>query len=219
MISWESVFPFWNALSDLQQSELLDSTIIRQYSEGERIKKRHGIYIVSEGGLLVYMVHMSGRKRILLQGKESELIILTFEFLNASENMSLELRAKKDSEIYFIPFEAWEKFREKHPEHQKFVIDVLSKHLLALSTSLYEGMENIGKQLAMFLLRQFDENEKTYELRISHEELAEQLGTTREVITRNISILKQLGFVETGRNRIQIVDPAGLQLYIEQDID
>lgn len=219
MISWDSVFPFWNTLSDLQQSELLDNTIIRQYSEGEGIKKRHGIYIVSEGGLLVYIVHASGRKRILLQGKESELIILTFEFLNASENMSLELRAKKDSEIYFIPFEAWDKFQERCPEAQNLMIETLSKHLFALSTSLYEGMENIGKQLAMFLLRSIDPDAKECEIRISHEELAEQLGTTREVITRNISILKQLGFLETGRNRIQVVNPSGLQTYIEQEID
>lgn len=215
MISWDSVFPFWDSLSDLDRDYLLDCTIIRQYSEGEGIKKRHGIYVVSEGELLVYLIHASGRKRVLLQGSESELIVLTLEFLNASENISLELRARVDTEIYFIPYEAWERIADKYAPAQKCVVDHLSKHLFALSNSLYEGMENIGKQLAMFLLRSYDGSSTKYTVSISHEELAEQLGTTREVITRNISILKQLNLLEAGRNKIQVINPEGLQEFVE----
>ncbi len=215
---WEAVFPFWHSLSDLQQAEILDCTIIRQYSEGERIKKRQGLYIVNEGGLLVYMLHDNGRKRILLTGSRFEVIVLPLEFLSASDSIALELRAKKDSEIYYIPEESWEIFQERNKEIRRYTSALLSKHLSTVSNNLYQGLENVGKQLAMFLLRSYEKEGKTV-VEISHEELADLLGTTREVITRNISIFKNLGLVETGRNKILIINPEGMMDYTKQQSD
>lgn len=215
MIAWETVFPFWNSLSDLQQTEILDCIIIRQYSEGERIKKRQGLYIVDEGGLALYVNHDNGRKRILLAARiRSEVILLTKEFLTASHNISLELRTTKDSEIYFIPEEGWNALIKKSSDVQKYTFDVLSQHLVALSQTLYEGLENIGSQLAKFLLRRCEILNST-EIETSHEELAEALGTTREVITRNISQLKSIGLLETGRNKIWITDLEGIKKYVQ----
>ena len=219
MVSWEIVFPFWNSLTELQQTEILDSTVIRQYSEGERIKKRQGLYMVSEGGILVYVTHGSGRKRVLLTGNKLDVIILTKEFLNASDEISLDVRASKDSEIYFIPQECLIEHEAENREMREYIINILSKHLITLTTNLYEGLENIGKQLAMFLLRHVDKNNSNNTLTISHEEIAERLGTTREVITRNMKILKDLGLVQTGRNKIHIKDVEGINTFIKQQDD
>lgn len=219
MILWEAVFPFWDSLTDLQQTEILDSIVIRHYDEGERIKKRQGLYVVSEGGILVYVTHGSGRKRVLLTGKRLDVILLTKEFLNASDDIFLEVRANKDSEIYYIPSEELERIMEESKDVRRFIIDTLSKHLLALSTTLYDGLENIATQLAMFLLRATSENGGSTSIEISHEELAERLGTTREVITRNLRILKNIGLVETGRNRITNIDVEGINEFIEEQED
>ncbi len=218
MVSWEIVFPFWNSLTELQQTEILDSTVIRQYSEGERIKKRQGLYMVSEGGILVYVTHGSGRKRVLLTGNKLDVILLTKEFLNASNDFSLEVRASKDSEIYFIPQESLVEHEATNRQMREYIINILSKHLSTLTTNLYDGLENIGKQLAMFLLRHVGNNGNNTIL-ISHEEIAERLGTTREVITRNLKILKDLGFVQTGRNKIHIMDVEGINAFIRQQDD
>ena len=219
MIMWETVFPFWNSLSELQRSEILDSSVIRQYGEGEIIKKRQGLYIVNEGGILVYVIHVSGRKRVLLTGNRFEVILLTKEFLSASNETSLEVRAAKDSEIYFIPEESLILLENEIPAMRRYVVDALSKHMNALTTNLYEGLENIGKQLAMFLLRIVSKHGGKPTIEISHEEIAERLGTTREVITRNIRVLKDLGLVETGRNRINIKDVEGINDFIKQQDD
>lgn len=216
MTTWEAVFPFWDSLTELQQTEILDSAVIRQYSEGERIKKRQGLYVVKEGEILVYVTHDSGRKRVLLTGNDLEVVILTNEFLNASDGIFLEVRANKDSEIYYIPEETWDRFQETNKGIRKYTIDILSKHLTALTTNLYEGLENISKQLAMFLLRRNSRLGNRNVIEISHEEIAEQLGSTREVITRNIKILKQLELVDTGRNKIYIKDIEGINEYIKQ---
>ena len=219
MIAWEEVFPFWDSLSDLEQLEILDSIIIRDYSKGEGIKKRQGLYIINDGCVLVYLMHGSGRKKILLTANKLEVIMLTFEFLDASNDIFLELRADKDSEIYYVPEETWDKFQAENDVIRKYTLDLMSQHMSQLSSSLYEGMDNIGKQLALFLLRNIELQDDMYIVEASHESLADQFGTTREVITRNISHLKNLGLVETGRNRIRILDKEGMDEYISQQTD
>ena len=102
---------------------------------------------------------------------------------------------------------------------RRYVVDALSKHMNALTTNLYDGLENIGKQLAMFLLRIVSKHGGKPTIEISHEEIAERLGTTREVITRNLKILKDLGFVQTGRNKIHIMDVEGINAFIRQQDD
>ena len=218
MISWKKVFHFWESLGDLQQTELLDNTIIRQYGNGERIQKRQGLYLVSDGGINLYMIHPNGKKRVLLSANDLDVIILTADFLKASYAVSFELRASKDSEIYFISEEYWERCQENNRDIRKYTIELLSKHLIALSNHLYEGMENIGKQLAIFLLRSIEEKGNNC-IEISHEELAETLGTSREVVTRNLSILKNLGFIETGRNKIRVYSPEKLEEYVNKQPD
>lgn len=218
MISWNEVFNFWESLNDLQQTELLDNTIIRQYGNGERIQKRQGLYLVSEGGIVLNMIHPNGKRRILLSAGTMDVIILTADFLRASYAVSFELRANKDSEIYYISEEFWERFQENDRDIRKYTIELLSKHLIALSNHLYEGLENIGKQLAIFLLHSVEDNDNQV-IEVSHEHLAEILGTSREVITRNLSILKNLGFIETGRHKIRVNNPDKLEDYVNKQPD
>ena len=218
MISWNEVFNFWESLNDLQQTELLDNTIIRQYGNGERIQKRQGLYLVSEGGIVLNMIHPNGKRRILLSANTMDVIILTADFLKASYAVSFELRANKDSEIYYISEEFWERFQENDRDIRKYTIELLSKHLIALSNHLYEGLENIGKQLAIFLVHSVEDNDNQV-IEISHEHLAEILGTSREVITRNLSILKNLGFIETGRHKIRVNNPDKLEDYVNKQPD
>ena len=219
MISLKKVFLFWESLTELKQSELLDNTIIRQYGDGEGIHKRQGVYVVSEGGLLLYVVRPSGRKRVLLSASIGEVIILTSDFLEASDDISFEMRANKDSEIYFIPEVYWNNIQAQNPKIQAYTVELLSKHMSALSSHLYEGMQNIGKQLALFLLRNFELNPTSEYIEISHELLAELLGTTREVITRNLSNLKSLGYIETGRNKIRVENLEHLREYVNDVSD
>ena len=215
MIAWETVFPFWDTLSDLQKMEVLDRTIISQYSEGARIKKREGLYLVNDGRILIYIQHDNGRRRVLLSADKQEVLILTREFIKVSADITMEMYAAKESEIHFIPQEGWESLETAYPDIHKYTVEKLSQEMGVLSSHLYGGLGNIVKQLATFLLREVKRNNNSV-IEISHEHLAEILGTTREVVTRNISVLKQQGYIGTGRNRITILDAGGLEEFIKE---
>ncbi|MBR7081149.1 MAG: Crp/Fnr family transcriptional regulator [Oscillospiraceae bacterium] len=214
MILYDRGFPFWEALTVLQQAEILDYTIIRQYDAGERLGYNPGVYLVNDGRIAAYSIHENGKRRMVLSAGTLETMLLTPSFLSNCRDISIELIVKENSEIYFIPYEHWRKIQEMHPSIREFSMDALSLQMSSLAFTLYARMEkDISKRLSMFLLRSCERfgDDMIY---TSHEELAEQLCTTREAITRNISVLKDCGLVETGRNKIRVVNPEALKQYI-----
>ena len=215
MISYNEGFPFWDSLSEMQQSEILDHTVIRQYNAGERLDYSPGMYLVNDGSIVAYSSHESGRRRMVLSAGTMEAMFLTPSFLADCRVISLELVVRVNSEVHFIPYERWRKIQEMSPSIREFAVDILSIQMSSLAFTLYARMEkDVSKRLSMFLLRTYKRTTDVV-IRTSHEELAEQLGTTREAITRNISILKEGGLVETGRNKIRIVNPESLREYVE----
>ena len=216
MVSLSQAFPFWNALSELQQEEILNYTIVRQYEAGEFLEMRAGLYVIGDGGAVAYSSHESGRRRVAFVAQWMESMLLTPQFLRESSRFSLELYAREASEIWFIPYDDWHHVEEWHQEIREFSTALLSGQMSSLTFGLYAQMEkDISKRLALFLLR-FYEKDRQHTgttVRISHEELAEQIGTTREAVTRNVNVLKNAGFVQTGRGKIRILDPEGLQTY------
>ncbi|MBO4235510.1 MAG: Crp/Fnr family transcriptional regulator [Firmicutes bacterium] len=216
MISLNEAFPFWNSLTELEQEEVLDNITIRQYRTGETIKKQAGLYLVSDGYIMVYSNHENGRRRVVFSAQWLDSILFTPTFLKDSNSTYLELISRESSEVCFINYDAWRRFEIKRPEVVDFSRKVLSEQMSALTFVLYAKMEkDLSKRLALFLLRHFEKNKENNGsiIRISHEELADLIGSTREVITRNISVLKSEGLIETGRGKIRIIDENKLREY------
>ena len=209
MISLFQTFPFWNTLTKLQQEELLDCTVIRQYEAGEYLENNPGLYMVNDGGLVAFTHHESGRRRVVFSANWTECILLTPTFLNDTGTKFLELRARENSEICYIPYVAWRRIQEQFPDVWKFSGELLSRQMGALMFGVYARMEkNISKRLALFLLQFYERGRERNgtTIHISHEELTEQTGVSREAVTRNLGILKENGLIETGRGKIRIID-------------
>ena len=221
MISLNQAFPFWDNLNELLQAEVLDNTVIREYAAGSVIKNRAGLYMVNDGSIVAYINHENGRRREAFAAHWMECMLLTPKFLADKNTDYLEIVSRENSEICFIPYDAWYRMESICPPVREFSVDLLSNQMSSMAFVFYARMEqNISKRIALFLLRTFDHGkDKTGNtIRISHEVLAEQIGTTREVVTRNVSILKDEGLVETGREKIRILDPERLREYVNQEM-
>ena len=216
MISLSQAFPFWNSLSDLEQEEVLNCMIIRQYDAGEHLVKRPGLYLVNDGSIVLYSDHESGRRRVSFSAHWMECMLLTPEFLRHCETISVALYAREASEICFIRYEDWYRLSVNHPGISKFSEELLSEQMGRMAFVIYAYMEkDLSRRLAMFLLRYYERNKSSTgnTVFVSHEELAEQIGTGREAVSRNINILKNEGIVQTGRGKIFILDPEALRTY------
>ena len=212
-------FPFWSTLSELQQEQIRHYTVIRQFNAGEYQDKMPGYYWVYDGDIALLSCHSSGKRRTILEARECETMFLSKPFLRDIAPINPELYARKASEVWFIPRDHWFELQESVEDLKRFTIEMLSDQMAAMAIGMGARMEkDISQRLSIYLLRLCNVR-KTTSISVSHEELAEMLGTTREAITRNISILKDTGLVITGRNKISVTDMNALRNYSNQTTD
>lgn len=209
-------FPFWGSLSELEQERIRNYTVIRQFNPGEYQDLTAGYYWVYDGDIALLSCHSSGKRRTILEARECETMFLTVPFLRDIAPINPELCARKASEVWFIPRDHWYELLESVEKLKWFTIELLSDQMAAMAIGMGARVEkDISLRLAIYLLRLCNLR-RTTSISVSHEEIAEALGTTREAITRNISVLKDSGLVITGRNRISVADMDALRRFSNQ---
>ncbi len=93
-----------------------------------------------------------------------------------------------------------------YPAFREFIFSLISKRILELMQLVEEvAFHNLDKRLASLLIKQ------NKELKTSHQELADELGTVREIITRLLHSFSDTGLIKLGRGRIEICDKSALQ--------
>lgn len=217
MVSLNQAFPFWNTLSELEQEEVRNHIIIRQYDAGQHLEKQPGLYLVSDGSIVLYSEHETGRRRVSFSAHWMEFMLLTPSFLKQCEAISVELYARESTEICFIRFADWNMLAKKNAEIGSFSVELLSEQLGRQAFAVYARMEkDLSRRLALFLIMYYERDKKNMgnTILVSHEELAEQIGTGREAVTRNINMLKDAGLVQTGRGKIRILNLEALRTYV-----
>ncbi|MBR5969993.1 MAG: Crp/Fnr family transcriptional regulator [Lachnospiraceae bacterium] len=179
------------------------------------MEKQPGLYVVNDGSILAYSAHESGRRRVIFIAGWMQALLLTPTFLaDVTTVDTLELYVRESSEICFIPYAGWNELEQELPGAYAFTKDILSRQMNAMLFSINARMEkDISRRLAMVLLRLYGKLKEGNTIRISHEELAEIVGVAREVVTRNVAVLKEKGFVETGREKIRVTDLEQLTEY------
>jgi CRP-like cAMP-binding protein len=92
------------------------------------------------------------------------------------------------------------------------IMELMAKRLHEVEARLEDmAFKSIPARLALLLLR-LREDQGDHIYGYTHQDLAEAVGTYRETTTQTLNEFKSKGLIEIGRKRIDILDPAGLEL-------
>jgi CRP/FNR family transcriptional regulator, cyclic AMP receptor protein len=190
----------------LQRGELL-------FGEGDPCK---GLYIVVSGRIRIFKLSASGREQVLaIEGSGS-----SFAELPVFDGGSYPAAASasEDAELLFISRKDFQNFCREHPDVALKVIAVVGTRLRRLVGIIEELSFTTVRQRLIALILQLAEAEGTpseggirLELTKSHQDLAAELGTVRELISRNLSRLQAEGFLEVEGRKLVVKDLAGLE--------
>lgn len=124
------------------------------------------------------------------------------------KNITFEvtLEVEKDSEITFIPAAAWGKLAEKNSFVKEFSMELVNERFSEVIWVMEQMVsKNMGQRIAAFLLEQSVlENSET--LSMTHETIAKNLGTAREMISRILKYLENDGLLKLSRGQIVLTD-------------
>ena len=210
------LFPFWAALSAEQQERLKNALQVKCVGKNELVaiesRCKDGLLLVLEGRLRVYISAENGREiSILFLTRGDPFSIITVDNagpfdivpqLQATERTVLAYIPKADfvSVAYFVP-QASEYLLNVAARNAQGILNCIEKHLFS---SLRHGVARIILEQA--------ERDKSDSIHITHEQIANHLGTTREVVSREVEQLRYAGIISTARGRIGILDRARLSI-------
>jgi CRP/FNR family transcriptional regulator, cyclic AMP receptor protein len=204
----------FSALSDAELESLATRTLIRSYVSGELIFSEGepcaGLYIVSRGRVRI-KISPGGREQVLaLEGPRSsvaELPVFDGGPYPASG------AAVEPSELLFISRQDFRALCLEYPEISLKILQVVGARLRRLVGIIKElSFTTVRHRLISWILRQAKSQEGLrFMLNASHQELAAQIGTVRELVSRNLARLQAQEFIGINGHEVTILSLEGLE--------
>lgn len=164
--------------------------------------------ILVDGSVRVQLTSAGGREVTLYRIGPGGSCILTTSCLLSHENYPAEAIAESDITAVAIPDSVFQETLDQSRAFRDFVFDGFSKRLTSVIQRIEEvALTPIDTRLAGALLK-LHENASE---QITHQQLAVELGTAREVVSRHLKKLEREGLVELGRGRIRVLERSQLQ--------
>jgi len=202
----EKIFPFWFDINQNDRTKIILSSRILSLKENAIFFNSHdldGLLFLKLGKLRFFLSSLESRELPLYYLNNMEIEFFEdFSDNSISTILDIAFIVEKNSEILLIPYSVLNLFRNKYSVMEKFLHNLtrekFSKSLLSLQNILLIPLK---ERLLKFL---YSLN-KT-EILLTHEEIAKNLGSSREVISRNLKILEKENFLKINRKKVIILD-------------
>jgi CRP-like cAMP-binding protein len=214
-------------LSNLSREELqmlAARTVRKLFSAGELLFSEgepcSGLHIIARGKIRIFKTSVNGREQVLAVNVPGESVAELPVFDGGPYPASAV--ATEETEIVFISRRDFHAFCVEHPEVPLKVLSVVGARLRRLVGIIEElSFTTIRQRLiAMLVKLSQSEGKKTdrgieFQLPATHQELANQLGTVRELISRNLMRLQAEGLLDVDARQIVVRDLKGLSALLE----
>ena len=207
-MEFAAYLPIWDKLTPQQQQHLAQVVEFRKVTKGTHIHDSSaeclGFVMIKSGQLRAYILSEDGREITISRLFEYDASLLSASCVMPDMQFNVMIEAEKDTEFWSIPACMF-----KNLVDESLVVSNYSRNLLSSNFSeLMWLMEQImwksfDKRLAAFLLEEAA-IEGSNTLRITHEKIANHLGTAREVVTRMLRYFQGEGMVKLTRGAIEI---------------
>jgi CRP/FNR family transcriptional regulator len=208
-----SVLPFLNrAQSQLEHEFQQAASLVRipagkdVFIEGDRVD---GIALLISGVVRVYKIGENGREITLYRFGLGESCILTANAILKQIDFPAIASVEQEAEAVMIPAAVFRDWVRRHDLWSDFVFDLLSQRLTSLIMIVDEvAFRRLDVRIAALLLQR---SQTRNPVRITHQEIASELGSSREVISRLLEDFSEQGLIRSGRGEVQVLDEKGLE--------
>jgi len=214
-MDFQSYFPIWSKLTSAQQDRILSTLITRTVRKGTVIHNAStdctGLLLVRSGQLRAYILSDEGREIIIYRLFDRDLCLFSASCVMRSIQFDITISAEKDTTFWIIPPEIYQSVMESSAPAANYTGEVMATRFSDVMWLMEQVMwRSLDKRLAAFLLEE-STIEESLTLKITHEVIANHLGSHREVITRMLRYFQSEGMVRLSRGAIELTEPEKLE--------
>lgn len=208
-------FPVWGKLTPAQQSRILGSVMSRTVKKGTVIhngsEECTGLLLIKSGQLRAYILSEEGREITIYRLFDRDMCLFSASCMLRSIQFEVVIEAEKDTELWIIPSEVYKVIMEESAPAANYTNELMAARFSDVMWLIEQIMwKSLDKRVADFLLEEAS-IEESRELKITHEAIANHLGTHREVITRMLRYFQSEGMVQLSRGLVRITDEEKLR--------
>ncbi len=203
-----------NNISEFQSSpdlkkKLYEHSVKKNFSPGEVILNENAyirsIPIVTKGSVRVMRTDEDGREILLYYIKAGESCIMSFLGGMHQETSKVKAIVEEDAEILFLPMEKVTLFIKEYPQWLDYIFRLYHKRFEELLEIVNAVAFKKMDERLFDLIKKKCELTQSRILNVTHEQLANELGTARVVVSRLLKQMEDEGLVKPGRNKIVLV--------------
>lgn len=207
---FQEFFPVWNKLTAGQQEQLEHAVRYEHAKKGTIIHNGSldcvGVLLIHSGQLRAYMISEEGREITLFRLFERDLCLFSASCMMPNIQFDTIIETEKDTDFWLIPPNVYKSVMEASAALANYTNEILSSRFSDVMWLMEQIMwKSLDKRVASFLLEETS-IEGTNELKITHETIANHLGSHREVITRMLRYFQAEGLVKLSRSKVTILD-------------
>lgn len=214
-MEFKDCFPIWDKLSPEQQRLISENLSRRKAAAGTLIHRGSadclGYMVIISGQLRGYILSDEGRELTIYRLFDRDICVLAAACMMNSIQFEIFIEAEKDTEFWLIPPDIFKQLMESSAPAANFTTEIMSARLSETMWLMEQVMwRSMDKRIAAFLLEECA-IEGSLQLKITHEVIANHLGTHREVVTRMLRFFQSEGLVELSRGTVTVKDEKRLR--------
>lgn len=216
---WTERFQGTKALPRVVRDRLLKVAHVRSYQKGRSVfgpnNVPESLLLLFDGTIRVSQSSDYGRDIVLYRVDAGESCVLTTACMLAEEAYNAEGIAETDITVVTLPKPAFDSLVADEPAFREFVFAAYSRRLIDLLRVVDDvAFGRIDVRLAERLLALVGGDK---EIAATHQQIASELGTAREVISRVLNDFQKRGLIAQSRGRIAVLDKPALRALAESD--
>ena len=219
-MEFQRLCPIWDKLTPSQQQLVSSSIVPRTLGKGAVLHDGSadcaGLVMIKSGQLRAYILSEDGREITLYRLLDQDICLFSASCVMRSVQFEIMIAAEKESEVFILPPYIFKKIMEESAPLANYVNELMATRFSEVMWLIEQIMwKSVDKRLANFLLEE-STLEDSDELKLTHEAIANHLGTAREVVTRMLRYFQNEGYVKLTRGTVQITDRDGMESLIDE---
>lgn len=208
-------YPFWDELAPAEKEKFCGSTVLHKYGKAEIINRHSeqctGLVFIKSGQMRIYILSEEGREVTLYKLGPGDICIFTALCVLDSITFDVVVEAETEMELLVVNSKVFNAVTQENIYVKCFSYQLASERFLEAMWTMQQVLfMRADKRLALLLLEEMKKQDSC-EVRLTHEQLAKDMGSAREVVTRLLKYLANDGIVELSRGLVRVVNKSGLE--------
>lgn len=205
-----SKISIWDNLNISERKLFLDYSYYKSFTAKQIVhstyQHQYGLFVVKSGVLKAQLLSEDGKTATLFRVKENDFCVISMACILSSLPYDIQVIAEQDTTILFLPIDVFNSISQNNIYVENFAY----KKLIERFSDVVSALEQISFMTLEQRILKFLQDEAAYysvnKLNITHDELAQNISSSREGVSRTLKQMEKQGILKLNRGSITLYE-------------